>query len=188
MVSAVGTGHRGWSSARAAWSGRRRLLLAEARGKVLELGAGTVVDPSHYPGSVEEVTVVAPTDVEDAAFAEGSFDTVVSILALCRVHDIDAALDRIHRVLRPRGTLLFLEHVRATGWRQPLQQVADPLWRRAAGCHLDRDVPAALRSAGLVVTDIERFRLGWEPLLATSVQGRARPATTAAAAAPAAHG
>ena len=42
-----------------------------------------------------------------------SFDTVVSTLVLCTVHDPDAALAEVRRVLRPGGRLLFCEHVRS---------------------------------------------------------------------------
>jgi len=107
---------------------------------------------------------------------EGSLDVVVSVFALCRVADIGNALALVRQALAPGGVLVFLEHAGAPGWRRRLQRATTPLWRRLApGCHLDRDVPAAIRAAGLVITDIERFRLPWgRPLQVKGVQGKAR--------------
>src|SRR3954451_22890138 len=120
---------------------RRRRLLSAARGRVLEVGAGTGHNLPHYQaGDVESVTLiepdgamrrhlaerlatcavtleVIPDTIEDARLDAGSFDTVVCTLVLCTVPDLDAAMARIRSLLRPDGRLLFLEHVRAPGGR-----------------------------------------------------------------------
>lgn len=44
---------------------------------------------------------------------DASVDVVVSTLVLCSVPSVDAALNEIHRVLRPGGVFVFLEHVLA---------------------------------------------------------------------------
>jgi len=140
--------------ATAALADRRARLLARATGRVLEVGA----------------------DLEGANHSEGSYDSIVSVLALCRAPDLKRALSTIRHLLAPGGTFLFVEHVRATGLRARLQRLATPVWRRVVpGCHLDRDLPAALRAAGFVVTDCVRFALpGANPLLRPAVQGAAR--------------
>ena len=174
---------------------RRRRLLATARGAVLEIGGGTGLNLRHYGRDVEGVVVLEPDaamrkrmepnlgaapvpvelrdeSIEDADLEPGSFDTIVCTLVLCTVPDQARALDKIRRVLRPGGHLLFLEHVRDIGIRSRVQRVATPVWRRlAAGCNLDRDTVNAIRDAGFVVTDCDRYRSGGLPL----VQGRARP-------------
>ena len=184
---------------RAGLAERRRRLLAWARGRVLEVGGGTGLNLRHYPSSVDGVAVLepdgamrrrlaaraaaAPVPVEvhpdtlgAAPFEAASFDTVVCTLVLCTVADLGAALGDVRRLLAPGGWLLFLEHVRATGVRELAQQALTPLWQRlAAGCRLDRDIPAAIRAAGFAITDIERFALPRASLLAPAVQGRARP-------------
>ncbi|HSH59992.1 MAG TPA: methyltransferase domain-containing protein, partial [Acidimicrobiales bacterium] len=110
------------------------------------------------------------------AVEDGSVDTVASTFVLCRVADLHGTLTRIRRALAPEGVLLFLEHVGATGWRQSLQRAATPAWQRLApGCHLDRDIPAAIRAAGMAITDIQRFPLPWGgPLMVKGVRGTAR--------------
>jgi SAM-dependent methyltransferase len=183
-------------------SERRRALLSEARGRVLEIGAGTGLNLAHYPPeTVSSVVVLEPdgamrrrlldrvgsgtspvpyevheAGIDDASFPDGSFDTVVATLVLCTVPDQRRAVAAIRRWLAPDGQLLFLEHVRATGLTARLQSAVGPLWRHvAADCHLDRDTLAVLRS-GLAVTDCERFAMpAGSLLLSACVQGVARP-------------
>jgi SAM-dependent methyltransferase len=178
---------------------RRRRLLSGARGRVLDVGAGTGANLAHLPGGrvtsvvalepdrgmrrrLEErargapVPVeVLPRGIEDAGFDDASFDTVVAVLVLCTVPDLDATAGALIRWLRPGGELLFLEHMVAPGVRGSLQRAATPLWARVtAGCHLDRDPIAALRRAGFVVADLDHFTLpGGGALIGNGVFGRA---------------
>ena len=115
---------------------RRHDLLAKARGRVLEIGAGTGLNLAHYPDAVEEIVFTEPEEpmarrltrkltetgrrgeviaapAERLPFEDDSFDTVVCTLVLCTVTDPRRALSEIARVLRPGGQFLFLEHVRA---------------------------------------------------------------------------
>src|SRR5215472_13807929 len=114
----------------------RQSLLADATGRVLEIGAGTGANLPHYNGNIESLVLTEPqppmlrrlqhavhehtpnaqvlrAPAEDLPFENGSFDTVVSTLVLCGVDDQPRALREARRVLRPGGRLLFLEHVLA---------------------------------------------------------------------------
>lgn len=96
---------------------------------------------------------IARSTVERLPFPDATFDTVVASLALCGVRDQDVALAEIRRVLRPGGSLRFLEHVRS---RRPavarFQDIMTPFWRLfVGGCRPNRDTLAAIRRAGLVV-------------------------------------
>jgi SAM-dependent methyltransferase len=138
---------------------RRRRLLAGARGRVLDVGTGTVRNLPHYPlgDGADEVHDVAVDEL--GRLEAGSFDTVVCSLVLCSVDDQAAALAAIARLVRrePDGRLLFLEHVRMPGVRGMLQAAATPVWSRiGGGCHLDRDTLDAIRAAGFAITDCER--------------------------------
>jgi len=180
---------------------RRGRLLGEARGRVLEIGAGTGLNLPHYvAGQVGSVVALEPdgamrrrllprvaaapvpcrveeAGIDEARFADGSFDTIVASLVLCTIPDPPGAAARLRRWLAPDGVLLFLEHVRAVGWRGRIQAAVSPLWSRlAGGCRLDRETLGTLREAGFFVTDCERFALpGGGVLLSACVQGAARP-------------
>jgi ubiquinone/menaquinone biosynthesis C-methylase UbiE len=143
---------------------RRRRLLLRARGKVLEIGAGTGLNLAHYPYEVEELILSEPVDpmarrlesrlgrsglggrvvragAEALPVPSGSIDTVVSTLVLCTVPDPEAALGEIRRVLRPGGRLLFCEHVRAESTSRARWQhrLAGPWAAFAEGCRCDQD-------------------------------------------------
>lgn len=145
----------------------RAQLLAQASGRVLEIGAGTGLNIPFYPAGVttrftepdphmarriRAEVVAAPA--ESLPFPAGCFDTVVSTLVLCGVDDLARALAEIRRVLAPAGRLLFLEHVRAPDGSSlaRLQDRVNPLWRRLAGCDCNRDTIAAMRAVGFTVT------------------------------------
>ncbi|HVT76838.1 MAG TPA: methyltransferase domain-containing protein [Acidimicrobiales bacterium] len=131
---------------------RRERLVARARGRTLELG-----EPRDW--------------LTNSDLPLHAYDTVVSVLELCRVDDVYSALLRVKELLAPDGQFLALEHVRATGWRGRVQDAASPLWRRVARqCHPDRDIVDILRKNGFAITDCDRFALdGAPPLLRQAV-------------------
>ena len=156
---------------------RRRALLAEARGRVLEIGAGTGLNAALYPTDVDEVVFAEPepgmrrklgrrvkrlgrrarivdAPAERLPLADSSVDTVVSTLVLCTVDDPERALREISRVLRPGGELLFIEHVR--GRSRVLAARQDRFvrpWRGfAGGCVCNRPTLDLMRAGGFTVT------------------------------------
>ncbi len=166
----------------------RRGLVPEARGRVLELGAGTGANTELYPESVEELVLAEPdpfmarklraklaesgraasvseAPAERLPFDDASFDTAVVTLVLCTVPDPKAALAEVARVLKPGGRLLFLEHVRSTEpglarWQDRLEKP----WRFLGdGCHCNRDTIATIAASALEVTDVQRDKLPKAP-------------------------
>ena len=169
----------------------RRKLLAGLHGRVIEVGAGSGANFSHYPTSVSQVIAIeperylreraqraassapVPVSVLDGGAdclpgEAGSFDAGILSLVLCTVPDQRTALAEIHRIIRPGGELRFYEHVVAyRKWEARFQRLADAtLWPRlAGGCHLARDTTAAIEHAGFAIETCERFAFSPAPFL-----------------------
>ena len=126
---------------------------------------------AHLPGDV-------PWRRLDALGGEpdDSLDAVVAVGALCAAADIDDAVASVRRVLAAGGLLHFVEHVGRVGALGAMQRAAGRVWSGVPqGCHVEHDVPAALRRGGFVVDDLDRFSLpSVVPLLRPWVQGVAR--------------
>jgi ubiquinone/menaquinone biosynthesis C-methylase UbiE len=184
----------------AAW---RDDLLGGLGGEVIEVGAGTGASLAHYGPAVTRIVLCEPerhmrrrlearvaasprasaVTVVDAPaavlpFPDSSFDAVVTMLVLCSVADLGAALAEMRRVLRPGGRLVFLEHVAADASPKRLawQRRVEPFWRICAGnCHLTRRTDEAIRDAGFAIETMERESIRKAmPLVRPSIRGVAR--------------
>lgn len=158
---------------------RRSQIVPRARGKVLELGAGSGINAEFYlPGKVACVTGIDPSVellaraqpkaavakvpidlvggiAESLPFSDNSFDTVLITFTLCSVQDQAQSLREARRVLKPGGQLLVLEHGVApdTGVAK-WQHRIEPIWKRiAGGCHLTRPIIDAVTTEGFEVTE-----------------------------------
>lgn len=156
----------------------RRELVSRAAGVVLEIGAGTGLNfPFYQLERCERVEAVEPdptmqryarsrletahlpitlttASVEALPFAAQTFDSVVVTLVFCSVANPLQGLREIQRLLKPGGTLLLLEHVRAEGpVAARLQDMLVPVTTRLFGnCHWNRDTAQLLKDAGFQIT------------------------------------
>jgi hypothetical protein len=89
----------------------------------------------------------------------GRFDAVVSVAGLARVADLGAAVDAVTRLLAPTGILMAVEPGFRPGPGALVASSVGALLPAARGVHLARDLPLTVRSAGLTVTDVERFTM-----------------------------
>jgi ubiquinone/menaquinone biosynthesis C-methylase UbiE len=169
----------------------RKGLLAGAKGRVLEVGAGTGANLPWYGPEVESLTMTEPSapmvrrlerrvaergsaatvlraPAEDLPFENGAFDVAVSTLVLCGVDDQPRALRELRRVLRPGGALLFLEHVRAEDPKRARQQdKMNWLNRIVVRCDCNRPTLDTIRQAGFTVTTVEPTALPKSPPFVT---------------------
>lgn len=167
----------------------RTLVVGPASGVVLEVGFASGKNLPFYPAAVSEVLAVEPADLawERAAgriakydrpvrrvgldgaslpLPDDTVDMVISTWTMCTIPHLQEAIGEFRRVLRPGGTLRFVEHVAAVhpGARR-IQSRVQPLWGVVAGgCHLDRDIVGEVEAGGFDVTvlsppDDGRFEL-----------------------------
>jgi ubiquinone/menaquinone biosynthesis C-methylase UbiE len=173
---------------KAALRGHRESLLGAVSGRVLEIGGGTGANLPFYGSAVQELVITEPEEpmarrleaklagfslparvvrapAEDLPFEDASFDFVVSTLVLCTVDDQTRALAQIHRLLKPGGRLIFLEHVLSdqpglARWQNRLEGVQT---RIGHGCHPNRDTLQGIRDAGFAVPEVEHTTLPKAP-------------------------
>lgn len=160
----------------------RERVCAGLHGHVVELGFGSGLNVPFYPEAVERVAAIEPADlgwelsserraastipVERAgldgralALPDDSCDTALSTWTLCTIPDIEAALGELRRVLKPGGTLHFVEHGLAPDdkvvrWQHRFEPVQQRLF---GGCHLTRPIPTLLTGAEFTITELETF-------------------------------
>lgn len=186
------------------WMGtrrRRRRLLEQASGRVLEAGVGTGKNLANYPAGVEVIGIdvssemlrrakrrasaidrpiaLQQADVTSLPHPDDTFDTATATCVFCSVADPVAGLRELGRVTKPEGQILLLEHVRPRnrilGW---LADVVTAATRRVFGFRANRRTEDNVVAAGLEIVDVRRQGV-WREIVAKPMNtAEARQETT----------
>jgi len=157
----------------------RAVHIPHARGEVLEVGIGSGLNLPFYTKQVTRLYGIDPSaellamarpkaatapfavelihgEADRIPLADASVDTVVVTWVLCSIVNPRDALREMRRVLRPAGTLIFVEHgLSPDAGVRKWQNRLTPLWRRfTGGCHLNRKMDDLVRDAGFTLTDL----------------------------------
>jgi len=98
-------------------------------------------------------------DETGLADADGRYDTIISVVKAPLEADLDHFCRELANRLAPHGMLYLLEPTIRTGPLGRALRLGGRLARPVTGLHLDRDIPQAVRRAGLFVADLHRFEI-----------------------------
>lgn len=160
----------------------RKKAVAQAKGKVLEVGAGTGKNFPYYVRKHVELTAIdfssgmleiaqkkktelpwdnlkiVQMDVEHLDFEDDSFDCVVSTFVFCTVPDPKQGLKEIRRVLKPDGKAIFLEHMKSK-----YRMINFFLWimnlfsTRLLGTSMLRETQRSIEESGFQILSVENY-------------------------------
>jgi ubiquinone/menaquinone biosynthesis C-methylase UbiE len=159
----------------------RKVNVPAASGVVLEMGIGSGLNLPFYTSAVTRLYGVDPSaellaiakpkaaaapfpvellnrDASRLPLAADSVDTVVVTWSLCSIADAPEALREMRRVLKPGGTMIFVEHgLSPDAGIRKWQNRLTPFWRRfTGGCHLNRKMDDLVRDAGFTIVDLRK--------------------------------
>ena len=148
----------------------RQIIGIEPSPKLLEMTAQSAKRISMTPELIEGTAEALPLDDRSAAHSPGGYHRV-------DIPDIEKAVREMHRVLKPNGCLLFVEHglapePRVRWW----QDHFTPLWKRCSGgCHLNRPIADIIQSAGFHIEHLDTAYMGGPKPMTFMYEGTARP-------------
>lgn len=166
----------------------RSRVCADLAGTVVEIGFGTGHNLPFLPAEVTHLRAVEPStrsvqiaadriaaspvhvdivglDGQSLPLPDHCADAVLCTWSLCTIPQPEAAVREMRRVLRPGGSLHFVEHGRAPDprvrrWQDRLNGVQN---RIGGGCNLNRDIPMILEAGGFTLTNLTTYYGKGEP-------------------------
>jgi ubiquinone/menaquinone biosynthesis C-methylase UbiE len=177
----------------------KQAFFADLQGKVVEIGPGAGANLAYYPKDIHWIGIEPNpfmlTYLEQESESQGiktvefhqgvaeqlpiednSVDTVVSTHVLCSVGDVQASLQEIHRILKPGGRFIFIEHVggECGTWRRRVQDGIEPVWKALFdNCHPNRETEKVLGTISFAEVNYHNFQLSF-PIVSPHIAGVAK--------------
>jgi ubiquinone/menaquinone biosynthesis C-methylase UbiE len=167
-------------------------------GQVLEIGFGSGLNVPFYPPGLTQVYALDPAtagrklaaervaaspvpieyiglDAQRIPLDDGSVDSVLTTWTLCTIPDPAQALAEVRRILRPGGTLRFIEHGRAPDPKVARRQDRlEPFQQRIfGGCQLTRHIDQLVAASGLELNQLDTYYRPGPPSTSYTYEGQA---------------
>jgi ubiquinone/menaquinone biosynthesis C-methylase UbiE len=178
---------------------KRSQIVPMAHGRVLEIGIGSGLNFDHYNfDKVEEIIGVDPavssvamarsrssqynskisfieSSAESIDLPSSTFDCVVIGYSLCTIPDPLKALAEARRLMKPEGSLFFMEHGLAPEKNiQKWQHRLTPGWKKiGGGCNLNRDIEALIKAGGFQFKSLSKKYIKGPKIAAFQYYGEA---------------
>jgi ubiquinone/menaquinone biosynthesis C-methylase UbiE len=178
---------------------KRSQIVPMAHGRVLEIGIGSGLNFDHYNfDKVEEIIGVDPavssvamarsrssqynskisfieSSAESIDLPSNTFDCVVIGYSLCTIPDPLKALAEARRLMKPEGSLFFMEHGLAPEQNiQKWQHRLTPGWKKiGGGCNLNRDIEALIKAGGFQFKSLSKKYIKGPKIAAFQYYGEA---------------
>jgi phosphatidylethanolamine/phosphatidyl-N-methylethanolamine N-methyltransferase len=150
---------------------RQKLWEKVAGHHILEVGVGTGKNFGYYPKDARITAIdfspamlkqaaqakirksvpvdLALMDVQALSYADNSFDTIIAAFVFCSVPMPIKGLKELHRVCKPGGQVLLLEHVISP---RPIishaMKLLNPIVVRLVGANINRDTVKNVKACG----------------------------------------
>jgi ubiquinone/menaquinone biosynthesis C-methylase UbiE len=166
----------------------RAEVCAPLHGDVIEIGFGTGLNLPHIPAAVTRLRAVDPLETGPALARERlaassvpvefigldgqriplddqCMDAALCTWTLCSIPEPVLAVQELKRVLRPGGTLHFVEHgaspdAKVRRWQDRMNGLQQ---RLACGCNLNRDMPSIVEAGGFEITSLDTYYAKGDP-------------------------
>jgi ubiquinone/menaquinone biosynthesis C-methylase UbiE len=171
---------------------QRKKVVPLAEGVVLDVGIGSGLNiPFYDMNRIDKVLGLDPSEelnniakgiaeenevdidfmlcgAEDIPLPDNHVDTLLITYTMCTIPKVSAANKEMLRVLKPGGKFIFCEHGLAPDANiAKWQSRINPIWGKiAGGCHLNRNIPELITSAGFEIENMEQMYLPSTPKFA----------------------
>ncbi len=168
-----------------AFGQRKQKLFADHPAEIVELGPGAGANFRYYREGTKILAIepntkmharlrqraaqhqlqleIISSGAETIPLADASQDFIVGTLVLCSVNNPSRVLSEAHRILRPAGRYVFLEHVAAK--RSSCVAIEQRILRRPwrflfAGCRVDQDTLSLVEATSFDAVAYDEFSVG----------------------------
>jgi ubiquinone/menaquinone biosynthesis C-methylase UbiE len=178
---------------------KRSQIVPLAHGRILEIGIGSGLNFDHYNfDKVAEIIGVDPavssvamarsrasqynskisfieSSAESIDLPSNTFDCVVIGYSLCTIPDPLKALAEARRLMKPEGSLFFMEHGLAPEQSiQKWQHRLTPGWKKiGGGCNLNRDIENLISTSGFQFKSLSKKYIKGPKIAAFQYYGEA---------------